>query len=72
MAFLRDHLPEGYKPEHADSIGSRVTAEEKKPLYARGKSIRKKNSVWRTIGFILVFAAIGALSAAAVYMFAAQ
>ncbi len=72
MAFLRDHLPEGYKPEHADSIGSRVTAEEKKPLYAQGKSTPKKNSLWRTIGIILIILAIGALSAAAVYMFAAQ
>jgi hypothetical protein len=72
MAFLRDHLPEGYKPEHADSIGSRVTAEEKKPLYTQGKSTKKKNSLWRTIGFILIFAAIGVLSAAAVYMFAVQ
>jgi|GEM_PF-1398408 len=72
MAFLRDHLPEGYKPEHADSIGSRVTAEEKKPLYARGKSTKKKHSLWRTIRIILIIAAIGALSVAAVYMFAAQ
>ena len=72
MAFLRDHLPEGYKPEHADSIGSRVTAEEKKPLYARGKSAKKKKSLWRTIGIILIIAAIGALSAAAYYMFTAQ
>ncbi len=72
MAFLRDHLPEGYKPEHADSIGSRVTAEEKKPLYTQHNSAKKKSSLRRTIGFILVFAVIGVLSAAAVYMFAAQ